>query len=217
MLVPLTLAAAALISLPISHAGQSDLHSNQYAATESPIDISTWTIDIVHSELTFSVRHLVSRVRGNFTDWKGTITADTADWTKGYVEVTIQAASINTHNQKRDTHLRSADFFDVEKFPTITFKSTRIVRDKDDKDDDDNDIKVYGNLTIRDVTKPVVLDGELNAIKKGPDGKLRAGFDAEVSIDRSDFGVSWNAPLDGGGMILSNKVKISISIAAIKD
>jgi polyisoprenoid-binding protein YceI len=177
--------------------------------TKAPATLSTWKIDQSHSELTFSIRHLVSRVRGNFTQWEGTILANPDDWSTASVEVTIQTASINTNNERRDAHLRTGDFFEAEKHPTITFKSTKIERNGDS-------ITVHGNLTMRGVTKPVVLKGVHNGATKTKEGKLRVGFEASTTINRLDYGVKWNRAAEAGGMMLGDEVKIDLNIAAVQ-
>jgi polyisoprenoid-binding protein YceI len=167
-----------------------------------------WRIDQSHSELTFRIRHLVSRVNGSFNSWSGTITADPASLGGGSVSVDIQTASIDTNSERRDTHLRSADFFDAENHPTITFRSTRVVAQG-------RELQVHGNLTIRGVTRPVVLEGRMLEVG-GAAGRRRIGFEAETRIDRMDYGVSWNRAAEGGGLTLGDEVTISIAIEAVE-
>jgi polyisoprenoid-binding protein YceI len=167
-----------------------------------------WRIDQSHSELTFRIRHLVSRVNGSFNSWGGTITADPASLGGGSVSVDIQTASIDTNSERRDTHLRSADFFDAENHPTITFRSTRVVAQG-------RELQVHGNLTIRGVTKPVVLEGRMLEVG-GAAGRRRIGFEAETRINRMDYGVSWNRAAEGGGVTLGDEVTISIAIEAVE-
>jgi polyisoprenoid-binding protein YceI len=167
-----------------------------------------WQIDQTHSELTFRIRHLVSRVSGSFNTWNGSIVADPANLAGGSVSVDIQTASIDTNNERRDTHLRSADFFDAASHPTITFRSTRVVADG-------REIAVHGNLTIRGVTKPVVLEGQMLEVG-GPAGRRRIGFEAQTRINRMDYGVSWNRAAEGGGAVLGDEVTISIAIEAVE-
>jgi polyisoprenoid-binding protein YceI len=169
----------------------------------------TWQIDPTHSELTFQIRHLIGRVNGTFGDWGGTVVADPKNLSVGSVDVTIQAASIDTDNEKRDGHLRSGDFFDAERFPTITFES-RKVEVKGDK------LKVWGNLTMRGVTKPVVLNGAFLGVGPDPWGKQRIAFEAETTINRQDFGVSWNDIVEAGGAVLGDDVKISMVVQAVQ-
>ncbi len=167
-----------------------------------------WQIDASHSELTFRIRHLVSRVNGSFNTWSGTIVADPASLAGGSVSVDIQTASIDTNNERRDTHLRSADFFDAPTHPTITFRSTRVVANG-------RDLQVHGNLTLRGVTKPVVLQGRMLDVG-GTAGRRRIGFEAQTEINRMDYGVSWNRGAEGGGVVLGDEVTISIAIEAVE-
>ena len=169
----------------------------------------TWQIDATHSELTFRIRHLVSRVNGTFGSWKGTIVADPANLAGGSVNVEIQTSSIDTGNERRDTHLRSADFFDAPTHPTITFRSTRVETGADGA------LKVHGNLTIRGVTKPVVLEGRALGVTGAP-GKRRVGFEAETTINRMDYGVTWNRAAEGGGAVLGDEVRIQLTVAAVE-
>ena len=170
-----------------------------------------WDFDRTHSSVNFSVRHLmISKVRGVFHDWTGTLVLDDQDVTKSTVEVTIQAASIDTKEEKRDAHLRSADFFEVDKFPTLTFKSTSVEKVSDEE------IKVHGDLTIHGVTKPVVLTTELGGVQKDPWGGTRTGFSGKVTIEREEFGLRWNAALEAGGVVVGKKVEIHLEIEAIQ-
>jgi polyisoprenoid-binding protein YceI len=168
----------------------------------------TWQIDTDHSEVAFRIRHLVSRVRGRFTRWEGTIVADPQSLGSGSVDVTIQVASINTDVERRDNHLRSADFFDAANYPTITFKSTRVQQQG-------NDLKVYGNLTIRGTTKPVVLDGRFLAVG-GAAGRRRIGFEASTTVNRMDYSVTWNRAVEGGGALLGDEVEILLAVEAVE-
>ncbi|GAA2538197.1 YceI family protein [Pseudonocardia hydrocarbonoxydans] len=179
------------------------------AQTQIPGYIAgTWDIDPVHSEVSFTVRHMmVSKVRGRFTGFSGTITtAD--DVTASGVQVEIDATSIDTANAQRDGHVRSADFFDVENHPTWSFTSTAVRQDGDD-------LAVDGELTVKGVTRPVTLAVEVGGF--GPDayGGTRAGFTATTSINRSDFGVDIAMPLDGGGVVVSEKVQITLEIQGV--
>jgi polyisoprenoid-binding protein YceI len=171
-------------------------------------DPNLWTIDVTHSELTFEIRHFVSRVRGSFGKWKGTINADLNDWSKAAIDVAIEAATISTNNERRDADLRSSNFFSVDSFPTITFKSTKIERNGDAA-------KIYGDLTMRGVTKPVVLDGKfLGKMKQG--SRERMGFEATTTVDRTQWGITWNRAAEGGGVMLGDEVKIDLVVAAIR-
>jgi polyisoprenoid-binding protein YceI len=172
--------------------------------------LENFSIDTIHSSIGFTVRHLmVSKVHGSFTKWSGTFAFDEANLPASHVEVSIDVASVDTREAQRDGHLRSADFFDAEKFPTITFKSTKVEGNKDH-------FKVTGDLTLRGVTKPVVLDVEYAGRAMHPQMGERAGFSATASINRKDFGVSFNMVLDAGGVALSEKVDIQLEVQAGK-
>jgi polyisoprenoid-binding protein YceI len=169
----------------------------------------TWTIDPAHSSADFVARHLVvSKVKGGFSDFTGVITVDPADPLASSVETTIQVASIDTRDEQRDAHLRSADFFDAEQFPTITFRSTRL-------SEDGGDYVVEGDLTIKGVTKPVTLTLEYNGTSPDPWGGVRAGFSAETEVNRRDFGLNFDAKLDTGGALVGEKIKIHLEIEAV--
>jgi polyisoprenoid-binding protein YceI len=165
-----------------------------------------WRIDTAHSELSFRIRHLVSRVSGTFNEWSGTLRADPADLSTGAVEVEIRTASIFTNQERRDTHLRSADFFDAEAHPRITFRSTRV-------ESRGGALRVHGDLTIRGVTRPVVLEGRLLEVTGAP-GRRRIGFEAETRINRLDYGLTWNRAAEGGGVVLGDEVTIRMAVAA---
>jgi len=170
-----------------------------------------YEFDKAHSSPTFTVRHLFTPVSGHFKDFTGTVQWNAADPTKSSVEITIQTASIDTGNEKRDGHLRTADFFDAEKNPTITFKSTKI-----EPTDVKDHYKVTGDLTMRGVTKPVVVDLEaLGFADLGQMGK-RGGFHATAKINRQDWGVSWNRKLDNGGVLVSDEVAVDFPVEAVK-
>jgi polyisoprenoid-binding protein YceI len=169
---------------------------------------STWKLDPTHSELSFSIRHLVSRVRGQFDTWTGTIMADPTDWSTASVEVVAQTSTIDTNNERRDEDLRSPNHFDAEANPTVTFKSTRVTRFAGDS------VQVAGNLMIHGVTRPVVLRGHFNGMTGAP-GKRRAGFEAETTINRQDFNMTWNRIVEGTSM-LGDEVRIEIDIAAVE-
>ena len=168
-----------------------------------------YTIDPNHSNVAFKVRHLVSKVGGEFTDFEGTITADFNNLDVSGVQFSIQAASLDTRNEDRDGHLRSADFFDIEKFPKITFTSTKVTKI------DNDSFAVAGTLTLHGVSKPITLTvdylGEMAAM-----GGVRAGYELSTTIDRKDFGVSWNRALDSGGLILGDEVEVNINLEVIK-
>jgi polyisoprenoid-binding protein YceI len=168
----------------------------------------TWRIDATHSELSFRIRHWVSRVRGTFRDWSGTIAADTANLGAGSVQVEIRTASIFTDNERRDTHLRSPDFFAADSFPTITFTSTRVERSG-------SDLRVTGSLTIRGVTRTVTLTGTYNGVQPMGQGGARIGFEFQTRINRLDYGVRWNRAAEVGGVMLGDDVDIVITIEAV--
>jgi polyisoprenoid-binding protein YceI len=169
---------------------------------------AVWTIDNTHSGVGFQIRHFVSKVRGKFKEVKGTITADESTWQNAVVDVEIATASISTDNDKRDAHLRSPDFFAADSFPVIRFRSTRIERSGDNA-------KIYGDLTLRGVTRPVVLEGALTGIMKSPQGD-RVGFEAATTINRLDYGVKWNRAAEAGGAMLGDEVRIEINIEAVR-
>ena len=172
---------------------------------------TAWDIDTSHSSITFHVRHLmVSKVHGRFSSWSGKLAIDDADLTKSSVDVSIDAATIDTREPKRDEHLRSADFLEVERFPHLTFKSTHVVKTGDDT------LDVHGDLTIHGVTRPVVLAVELGGQAKDPWGGTRAGFSAKTAISRKDFGLTWNVALETGGILVGDKIEIGLEIEAIQ-
>lgn len=166
----------------------------------------TWQIDATHSGVDFVVTHLmISKVRGRFSVISGTVVTDgTLEGSK--IEVEIGAASISTHDDARDAHLRSPDFFDVEKHPTIRFVSTGI------RPKGDDEFRVTGDVTIRDVTRPVEMDVTREGTGRDPWGIDRAGFSATLRIDRRDFGLTWNQVLEAGGVMVSNDVKLTIDV-----
>lgn len=167
----------------------------------------TFEIDPAHSTVGFRIRHLVSTVGGSFSRFSGTIELNEKDWGKSKVNATIEAASINTNNERRDAHLRGADFFETDKYPTITFASTKVVPRGKGK------LRVLGNLTMHGVTRPVILEvayaGQMAAM-----GGKRAGFSATTSVNRKDFKITYNRALDRGGTMLGDDVAISIDVEA---
>ncbi len=169
---------------------------------------STWKIDPTHSELSFTIRHMVSKVRGQFDAWSGTIIADPADWSTASVEVVAQTSTIDTNNESRDADLRSDNHFDADANPTVTFRSTKVTRFAGDS------VTVAGNLTMHGITRPIVLRGHLNGITGVP-GKRRAGFEAETTINRKDFSMTWNRVVEGSLMV-GDEVRIEIDIAAVE-
>ena len=168
----------------------------------------TWTIDPVHSEVSFVVRHMmVSKVRGRFDAFDGTITT-AADPLQSTVTATVDLSSVNTGNETRDNHIRSADFFDVEKHPTMTFRSTGVRAEGEN-------FLLDGDLTLHGVTKPVTFFLEVNGFGPDPYGGTRAGFTATAEITRSEFGIDFNAALETGGVVVSDKVAIQLEIEAV--
>jgi polyisoprenoid-binding protein YceI len=172
----------------------------------------TWQIDPAHTNVEFSVRHMmISNVKGQFQKTSGTITINGSDPTSAKIDATIDATSINTRVEKRDAHLKSPAFLDVDKFPTITFKSTKVKADGPGK------WKVTGDLTLHGVTKPVLLEVEGTGTPiTDPMGNTRAGASATTKINRKDFGLTWNQPLETGGVMVGDEVAISIDVEAIK-
>ncbi len=170
-----------------------------------------WNLDLSHSSISFWVRHLmVSKVHGRFASWTGSLTFDPLNPDASHVEVSIDAASLDTREPQRDAHLRSADFLDVEQFPHITFASRAI------ETHNDGSFALRGDLTIRGVTRPVTLEVEYAGEVKDPWGGTRAGFAARTTIVRSDFGLTWNQALEAGGVMVGDKVEIAIEVEAIK-
>jgi polyisoprenoid-binding protein YceI len=168
-----------------------------------------YTLDPVHTSIGFLARHLmVAKVRGRFTEFTGSIVvAD--DPVRSRAETTIQTAGVNTYSEQRDGHLRSADFFDSDRYPTMTFCSTNV------KAGEASRFAVEGQLTIKDVTRPIQLDVEYHGVVIDPWGQQRIALTATTEIDRRDFGVTWNAPLEGGGLLIGNTVKIEIEAEAV--
>ncbi len=171
---------------------------------------NTWQIDPAHTEVGFAVKHMmIATVRGRFADVSGKITLDEEDLKNSSVEVEIQAASIDTRQEQRDEHLRSADFFDVENHPTLTFRSRRVEPAGKGK------FKVIGDLTIRGTSREVVLEATEEGRGKDPWGNERVGFSAGTTIDRRDFGLTWNTALETGGVLVGNDIKISLEVEAV--
>src|SRR3954462_7931843 len=194
--------------LPALAAAQGSATHQSSGASAAAKQLPEWKIDVAHSELTFTIRHMVSRVRGQFDVWTGTIAADPSDWNSASVEVVAQTSSIDTNNERRDADLRSENHFDADRNPTVTFRSTKVTRLVGDS------VVVAGNLTIHGITRPVVLRGHLNAITGAP-GKRRAGFEAETTINRQDFNMTWNRVVEGTSM-LGDEVRIEMAIAAVE-
>ena len=171
---------------------------------------TAWRLDPSHTSVEFSAKHLmITTVKGRITDIEGIIYTDEKDLKNSSVEATLKAVSLDTRTDQRDQHLRSADFLDVEKFPEIRFRSTRIQGDK-------QSFKLTGDLTIRDVTKPITLDVEFEGETKDPWGGQRVGFSASGKIDRREFGLTYNQALEAGGVVVGNDVKIGLEAQAVK-
>jgi polyisoprenoid-binding protein YceI len=167
--------------------------------------LESWTVDKGHSSATFKVRHMMANVTGQFREFDGSISIDRANPAKSSVEFTLQAASIDTGNTNRDQHLRSPDFFDAAKFPTITFKSTSVAPKSA------NEFDVTGDLTMHGVTKRVTLPVSFLGFGKTARGE-KAGFEIETTVNRKDYGIIWNRALDEGGLLLGEDVKVSINL-----
>ena len=180
--------------------------------TSPEVAVTTWNIDPVHSVAEFKVKHMmISNVKGQFTNLKGSVTLNEADIMRSQVEASIDATSINTRDPQRDGHLKSADFFDVEKYPALSFKSTRIGRAGD------GELKVAGDLTIHGVTRPVVFHVEgPTAPGKDPWGNTRIGLSATTKVNRKDFGLTWNAALETGGILVGDEVTITLDVQFVK-
>jgi len=172
--------------------------------------MTRYTIDTTHSNVEFSIRHLViAKVRGRFTRFAGSLELDAEDITRSKVTADIEVASISTNEEKRDAHLRSADFFDVDRHPLMTFASKRV-------EAVGADLQVTGDLTIRGTTREVVLRVEQLGVAKDPWGNQRAAFSASTSIDRREFGLHWNQVLEAGGVLVGDQVGISLDIEAVQ-
>ena len=179
------------------------------ATTTTDSATRTYKIDKAHSEVVFQIRHLVTKVRGRFDEFEGSIQLNEESPELSSVEFTIKAASIDTNEKDRDAHLRSADFFDVEKFPNLTFRSNQIIKKSNESYD------VIGDLSIHGVTKEIVLPVTHLGKAKDPWGMERVGFEAEITLNRKDYGLMWNAPLEFGGFLVGDEVKVSLSIQAV--
>ena len=169
--------------------------------------MNTWKIDNAHSEIVFKVRHLmVTTVRGNFDKFEGSVKTTDEDLTKAEISFSADVGSINTHNDMRDGHLKSPEFFDATQFPTLSFKSSNISKKAD------NDYLVTGDLTMHGVTKPVVFDAVFNGYGVNMHKNKVMGFDISGSLSRKDFGLTWNAPTESGGVVVSDEVKMDINV-----
>lgn len=177
--------------------------------TQTTASTATYTIDPAHSAVEFAVKHMmVASTRGRFTDFEGAIHLDEADPTRSSVEAVIRTASVDTGVEFRDNDLRSDNFFDAERYPEMRFRSTSVEPGKDGR------WLVHGDLTIRDVTRPVILDTELEGRGAGFEGEDRIGFTATTAIDRKDFGLNYNALLETGGLVVGDRVRITLTIEA---
>lgn len=194
----LSLAALALVTLITTAA--------------KPAEVTNWRIDKDHSNIGFSVRHLmVSDITGQFSNFKGVTQINEEDLSKSFVEVEIELSSIDTNNKKRDEHLMSKDFFDIKKNPTMVFRSEKFIHDKQQK------ILIYGNLTLHGVTNPVTLKiSEFTDAVKDPWGMTRRGVKAVAAINRTHFGLKWNKTLEAGGVLVGEEVRISLQIELVK-
>jgi polyisoprenoid-binding protein YceI len=181
------------------------------AATPTTTGITTWTVDPAHSLVEFAVKHLmISTVKGRFGDVKGTITHNEAEPAQSKVQIEISTASVDTRAEQRDAHLRSPDFFDVERFPAMKFTSKRI------EGDINGEFKLIGDLTIRDQTHEVALAAEFQGRGKDPWGGERMGFEANGKINRKEFGLTWNQALETGGFVVGEDIKLSIHVELVK-
>jgi polyisoprenoid-binding protein YceI len=171
---------------------------------------TAWKLDPIHSTVEFSAKHLmITTVKGRITDIEGTIYTNEKDPKNSSVEATLKTTSIDTRTDQRDQHLRSADFLNVEKYPEIRFRSTRIKGGREE-------FKLTGDLTIRDVTKEITLDVRFEGQAKDPWGGVRVGFSATGRLDRRDFGLTWNQALETGGIVVGNEIKIELEVQAVK-
>ena len=179
--------------------------------TATPVATGSYTIDPTHSRIGFVARHaMVTKVRGSFNEFAGSGYFDADNPANSHLELTIQTASIDTRNADRDSHMRGNDFFDMDNYPTITFVSTAVEADSDSV------YRVTGGLTIKGVTKPVTVEFELAGTAVDPFGNTRLGLDGSVVVNRKDWGVTWNAALEAGGVLVSDKVTLEFEVSAIK-
>lgn len=179
-------------------------------AISSISSAASWNVDVAHSSVGFSVRHMVvSKTKGNFDEFTGKIEFDGKDVAAGSVEFTVQTASVDTDDEKRDEHLRSADFFEAETYPVMTFKSKKITATG-------TKFKMVGDLTIKDVTKEVTFDCEFSGALDDPWGNTRAGFSASSKIDRKEFNIAFGKVMDNGGLVVGDEVTIEVELELIK-
>ena len=181
--------------------------------TDTPLAelTGTYALDPAHTQIGFVARHaMVTKVRGAFTEFEGAARLDGGDPARSSATVTIKTASIDTHNEQRDGHLRTNDFLDAPTYPDITFVSSGVAKL------DDTHYRLSGDLTIKDTTRPVAIDFEYQGAARDPYGNLRVGFEGSVTISRKDYGITWNAALEGGGVLVGDKVVLEFEISAIK-
>jgi polyisoprenoid-binding protein YceI len=175
-------------------------------------EVMAWRLDPAHTTIEFTAKHMmITTVRGRFKQWSASIDLDEEHPERSHVEVEIEAASLDSNQPQRDAHLKSADFLDVQNYPTLTFKSTRVEQLSETTG------KLYGDLTIRGVTRPVVLDVVLEGNSRDWEGKRRLGFSARTSIQRKDWGLNWNVALEAGGWLVSERVDIQIEAEVIEE
>jgi polyisoprenoid-binding protein YceI len=187
------------------------LHQINHLKIKKMAAKTTWAIDPTHSEIAFKVKHLmITNVKGSFTEFNGQLLTDGDDFTTAEISFTINPASINTGVADRDAHLKSADFFDVEKFKEITFTDGKLVKT------DENEFNLFGNLVIKGVSQPVTLQAEYGGQMADPWGNVKAGFTLEGKINRKDFGLTWNATLETGGVLVSDEIRLNLEIQLLK-
>ena len=180
------------------------------AATQELALGGQYEIDPAHSRIGFTARHaMVTKVRGSFGEFSGTAHVDPQDPAASSTEIVIRSASFTTNQEQRDGHVKSADFLDVESFPTLTFRSTAV-------EFDGGTVRITGDLTIKDVTKPITVDFEYTGSAKDPFGNIRAGFEGSTTINRKDYGISFNAALETGGVLVSEKIGLEFDVSAIR-
>ena len=180
--------------------------------TTAPGKVTTWEVDPAHTHVEFAVKHLmIATVRGRFSDVTGTVSVPDGDFSRAQVEAIVKVASLDTREPQRDAHLKSPDFFEVDKYPTMTFRSRRV----EHASRDSNQYRLIGELTLHGVTKEVALEATLEGLAKDPYGNNRAGFSATGKLNRKDFGLGWNQLLETGGVVVGDEVKISIDSQAV--
>jgi polyisoprenoid-binding protein YceI len=174
--------------------------------------LTKWALDTAHSSVDFSVKHMmIAKVKGSFKEFSATIEADPQDLTSATIQFTVDLNSVDTRSADRDNHLRSADFFDVEKFPTLTFSSTKIEKT------DEDEYNVTGDLSLHGVTRQETFKVTYEGSGKDPWGNTKVGFNAEGKLNRSDYGLTWNAALETGGVLVGDQIKVSLEIQAAQE